>query len=709
MANLITIGENKYFKSKDIKVFPSSFRGTYKSGTSTLDPEITFDPEARLNTEANFILPRTELGNKSYIVEYNETQNKISFILGGYYFEILNITDYLEEIKNKYIGIKLRPITLQDPKIDAQFRHDGYRETNLLDSWESSSDDILDLLTDGSYCFTGLRILSSEFSSEGSDAKLKLFLANKTINQEALLPKIEHGTAPNTIKLGTGLIAAFENQTVVGKYNSNNEYTLFEVGCGTDSSEEGRKNAFEVRPTTVIAGVDTLINGALTITGGASITGKATSARTNETDADTTLVTKSYIDSKIGGISEKPPTPPSGDGDQYVSGISQSGAQVSSTLKTFESAVSNSSKNAPTSQAVATYVTEEIGKLNYTIKGGEDSVIQSIQEDKGIITATYKTLSEEISATTLADNYSIPTVKAVYDYVDKVKQGISISVQNSVDSAKNDAIANTSTTIAGLIASADTGDAGTGKYIQSISQTQGKVTTTEYAFAGTVNTSDNNNAPTSKAVGDHVASIVASIWNTAKVTHPKTSSKASLNTILLDLCYPIGTIYTCYSATAMSTCPIETNLGGNWTAITAGKFLCAAQTDATKDYFATTEGGFVETQLKAHSHTLTKTSEEKDTTDNDTVKVDNAGTHKHGFSLTARAHDASTDNGLRSGNVDGGCHQWTFSYNTNDGGDHNHKLNLKKIKTKSEGVDLSSTKGTNLPPYVAVYMWRRES
>jgi hypothetical protein len=712
MANLITIGESKYFKSKDIKVFPSSFRGAYKSGTSTLDPEITFDPEARLNTEANFILPRTELGKKSYIIEYNETQKKISFILGGYYFELLNVNDYLDEIKNKYIGLKLRTITLQDPtKLDSQFRYDGYRETQLLDSWEDSSDDILDLLSDGSYCFTGLKVLSSELSSEGSDAKLKLFLEDKTLNQEALLPIIEHGTALNTIKLGTGLIADFDNQTVVGRYNKNNADTLFEVGSGTDSSEAGRKNAFEVRPNTVIAGADTLINGALTITDGVSITGKATSARTTAADSDTTLVTKSYIDSKIGSISEKPPTPPAGDGDQYVSGISQAGAQVSSTVKRFESTVSSSSNNAPTAQAVATYVTNEINKLNATIKGGEDAVIQSIQEDKGIITATYKTLSGEIPTTTPAtEDYSIPTVKAVHDYIKKVKDGISITIKDSTDTARNDAIANTSTTVAGLIANTGAGTAGTGKYIQSISQKDGKVTTTEYTFAGSINASDTTNAPTSKAVADHVATTVASIWSTDKITHPQTSNKASLNTILLDLCYPVGTIYTYYSTSAVTTCPLKTAFpDSEWTAIDAGRFLCAAQKDATKDYFATTTGGFVETQLKAHSHGLTKTSEEKDTSDNDTVKVDNDGTHQHDLSLTARAHDADPDTGLRSGNVNGGCHQWTFSYKTANGGDHNHKLNLKKIKTKSEGVDLSSTKGTNLPPYVAVYMWRRTS
>ena len=198
MANLIT---NKYFKSKDIKVFPSSFRGTYKSGASTLAPEITFDPEARLNTEANFILPKATLGKDSYIVQYNESQNKIAFVLGGYYFEILDIGDYLDEIANKNIGLKLRPITLQDPDVDLQFQLDTSRSTNLLDSWEPASDTILDLLIDDQYCFTGLKVLESDLATEGSDARIKLFLEDKTVNQKAILPTIEQGSGNNMAKV----------------------------------------------------------------------------------------------------------------------------------------------------------------------------------------------------------------------------------------------------------------------------------------------------------------------------------------------------------------------------------------------------------------------------------------------------------------------------------------------------------------------------
>ena len=62
-TNLIHNGAgNYYFRSSDIRIFPSAFRGTYEAITeqgNTLN--LTFDPEARLNTEANFILPDLKL------------------------------------------------------------------------------------------------------------------------------------------------------------------------------------------------------------------------------------------------------------------------------------------------------------------------------------------------------------------------------------------------------------------------------------------------------------------------------------------------------------------------------------------------------------------------------------------------------------------------------------------------------------------------
>ena len=111
---------NNYFKSRDVRVFPSSFRGTYDN--------TTFDPEARLNTEANFIVPKMSGNKASYIVKY--TTNTISFVLGGYYFEINNLTDYA--LNGKYLNIKLRDITIAENQ--AANNKDSKRKTSLLDT-----------------------------------------------------------------------------------------------------------------------------------------------------------------------------------------------------------------------------------------------------------------------------------------------------------------------------------------------------------------------------------------------------------------------------------------------------------------------------------------------------------------------------------------------------------------------------------------------
>lgn len=75
----------KYFKSSDVKVFPCTYR------------DKLFDPESRLNTEANFaLLNRYGSGynHDCYIVSWDdENENVLKAVLGGYYFEIKTI-DY---------------------------------------------------------------------------------------------------------------------------------------------------------------------------------------------------------------------------------------------------------------------------------------------------------------------------------------------------------------------------------------------------------------------------------------------------------------------------------------------------------------------------------------------------------------------------------------------------------------------------------------
>ena len=675
MANLI---DNKYFKSKDIKVFPSSFRGVYKSGTSTLAPDIAFDPEARLNTEANFVLPKPVLGKTSYILDYAE--NKISLVLGGYYFEISNISDYIIELKNKYIGIKQRVITLQDPaSLELQFQYDSFRETKVLDSWHADSEDILDYKIGDTYCFTGLKVLASDFSSEGSAAELKLFTADGEINREAFLPNISHGAGVDSIRSGNSLVAAGDYQAVFGTFNNNNPNNLVEIGNGTGTAS--RTNALEVakNKTTIYTPTDLKAN--LQVAGAIDVTQKITSARTTSTDSPETLITKSYIDDMIGGIGSGAVA--GGEG-KYVSSISQSGAAVTPTLQSFDASISSAStdNNAPTSKAVNTFVVSSIAQLDVAEIGGNKTYIQKISEQDGKISAVPRSFSSEINAT---DDTTAPTVKAVYNYIETIRAGIENKVTSDINS-----------TVSSLKIETQVG--GDGSYLKTIDQAEGKITPVTEAFDTAV-TANPNNAPTSAAVKTFteatVASNIASIWTNSSVKASASAAASSLQSIVLNAAYPVGSIYVCYSENKLTTCPIATSLGGTWEAIEAGKFLVAASTSNGSYKYGST-GGSADAVVIKHAHTF-----------NNAVTTNKTGAHYHTIKwFDTSAHDSSVDNTFRSADSnDGGGvgeSKWPKIETTSDGA-HEHTFTLSG-NTAEAGNDGTNK---NLPPYIAVYMWKR--
>ena len=113
-----------YFKSKDVRVFPCSYRGNYEKDSGS----VTFDPEARLNTESNLISAGGKLGLKeNYLIE--KTDNVAKFVICGYYFEISNINSYDDQLSNKRLFVKL---TNKDIKTDDDT--DRARSTKVLGS-----------------------------------------------------------------------------------------------------------------------------------------------------------------------------------------------------------------------------------------------------------------------------------------------------------------------------------------------------------------------------------------------------------------------------------------------------------------------------------------------------------------------------------------------------------------------------------------------
>ena len=113
-----------YFKSKDVRVFPCSYRGNYEKNSGS----VTFDPEARLNTESNLISAGGKLGLKeNYLIE--KSDNVAKFVICGYYFEISNINSYDDQLSNKRLFVKL---TNKDIKTDDDT--DRARSTKVLGS-----------------------------------------------------------------------------------------------------------------------------------------------------------------------------------------------------------------------------------------------------------------------------------------------------------------------------------------------------------------------------------------------------------------------------------------------------------------------------------------------------------------------------------------------------------------------------------------------
>lgn len=745
-----------YFASKDVKVFPSSFRGTYAVEAGA--DELVFDPESRLNTEANFILPKSMLGKSTYILEYNQSEGIIKFMLGGYYFEISNLTSYVNSLKDKLIGITTRSVNF-----DVDSTYDGTRTSHVLDSWIADNDNLLDKFTDinskQSY-FTGLKVLTAE---DTATSYIKLFNNDGTVNQTYMLANIDHGTGSNTLMHGTGLTAGYTNQTVFGKHNYNKSDSIFEIGKGADSSNKA--NALEISATTTTINNATNINGntiitgstkiegtaeitnnaeikgelsiskdtesistttgALKVTGGVGIgknlnvggdtnLGSVTKTDNSTTPATTTttpLVTIKNAPStsepnvKIDGtltvtrktdiygnatidsnkttlakpveITDTTISTSAATGALKVSG----GVGVAGNLNiggniTLAGTVTASGEITENSQLITksyleTHISNTINTLDVASVGTSGSYLKTISETDGKISATTQTFDTSISNTSTNDN--APTSKAVNDAI-------------------TTAINNLNTTSVGS----------NGSYLKTIGEANGIITAATQTFDNSINSeSTDNNAPTTKAVYDFVEDYAKDIWSNEsklydidKNSGDVLSTTNSLKNIILNATYPVGSIYIMYSESSLAECPIHKTLGGEWEAIEKGRFLVAATKSVNDTYTYAKKDGSADAIVVAHLHEFESGS---------TASTTTAGAHTHSHNQWATAHDASKDNCFRSANSgkSGGIN---VNITTGSAGNHTHSIDLSKVKTKTVG---SVGTNKNLPPYLAVYMWKR--
>jgi len=204
-------------------------------------------------------------------------------------------------------------------------------------------------------------------------------------------------------------------------------------------------------------------------------------------------------------------------------------------------------------------------------------------------------------------------------------------------------------------------------------------------------------------------------------TGASTAAGACTSLGIVDLIYPVGSIYMSVNSTSPATL-----FGGTWERI-QDRFLLAAGSS----YSAGGTGGSADATLPSHTHTFTGssvTSGTQSANHTHSGTVDNNGSHRHylihnyesqsGFTnpnqtiamsfqvsdgrsvnyiLTSNGYDANY--GLSNSS---GSHQHSFTTGSNSA---NHTHSVTAAGTNST-VGSSAT-GANMPPYFVVYIWKR--
>lgn len=163
---------------------------------------------------------------------------------------------------------------------------------------------------------------------------------------------------------------------------------------------------------------------------------------------------------------------------------------------------------------------------------------------------------------------------------------------------------------------------------------------------------------------------------------------------ILDLIYPVGSIYM-----SVNNASPQEFLGGTWERIKDTFLLSAGDT-----YSAGATGGSASINL-SHSHTVNNHNHSLPAnTGSHTLTVSEIPSHNHGIPTWASGSGGkrvqhATDSAINTG--------WMYTGNTGGGGGHTHTIG-GNTGDKNPGTDskLSSTQSI-LPPYLAVYIWKR--
>lgn len=651
-----------YIESKNIRVFPCAYRGYY----STTGEETTtkvFDPEARATTEANFANTYHKISTRkeSYVVSWDSENSVLKVVIGGYYFEITGhtINDFFDEDNPKSLCIKTEEITLGTDDADTE------RKTTILKSW-TENDKYLDVADSSgtTYIFTGLIVVNNleDADVENANNILTPFILKdniKIVNPAAYTANyiLDTDTGKNSIRLVDDFIDEIDMSTkatgdyavALGKHTE--AIGNYALAFGNEAVASGESSvAFGEKATAQSKG---------SFAFGEYVT----------TDADNQVVIGKYNKADTN--------------QAFIIGNGTAKNNSNKFTVSYQGDI-NTAGTLTVADNKATILGGNLRVKNNTILDGTVSIkgkatsakTKSTDKDDVLVTKSYIDDLLNVSQSELEakikqaqQNAEAAAEKALNDKVAQTQSVLESKIQDAETAAKEaaaDALNNKfkETNASNTIQA--------GHYIVSVTQDNGKITPTSKAFAKVITATGDDAAiaPTSAAV----YTAINKIWENTE-----------LYKNVIDVIYPIGSIYT-YSSTKLDeSCPIK---HGNWKRIDPGTFLCACDPkDGATRYYPGDARGSADAIVVKHTHAYST----------DTIS---GGGHEHKIKLPITKLGQDDYTGV-NGNAGNTVKDYLYPETTDEpAGTHQHTL--PAILNSGEAGT-----GKNLPPYLAVYMWIR--
>ena len=163
-----------------------------------------------------------------------------------------------------------------------------------------------------------------------------------------------------------------------------------------------------------------------------------------------------------------------------------------------------------------------------------------------------------------------------------------------------------------------------------------------------------------------------------------TGAVSNLKSDIVNLIYPVGSIYISYNSTSPATL-----FGGTWTQLKDRFLLGAGSTYSNGATGGEATVALTVTTMPAHNHPFTGSS----------VTTSSAGAHSHDIKGGANWNGSATG-------VESAAKFSTVMDNTNSiqaNGYHRHSF----TPSGTVGNNGAGTAHNNMPPYLVVYMWKR--